>query len=275
MLVFSVHSATNCSRNSPAVRSQSFRIANMTRIESQPTIFSQSCRCLPMTSMRVSCSLIICASLSVLLVFSTPAQVLDLDTINDVLNSQSPEKRTLALPTSVNTTHLIDLPNVACVGFYGSNLALASCQDALSKISHDFNPLTFGMRKTGVFDVPLPTRYLSSMLPLNSFSTHILIHIDVLQPLFDDHLMNLMDVSHASSTDDGSCAIDVSPGAIIRPDVATMQQIWLVASLTIDKCIIRQDVTTGGIGYTGAPIVHSHCSEKSHHLLTWRIFRCS
>ena len=48
-----------------------------------------------------------------------------------------------------------------CSILYGRNLNLASCQNALAKISRITTPMTFGQRGTGDWDVILPRRYLS------------------------------------------------------------------------------------------------------------------
>jgi len=57
------------------------------------------------------------------------------------------------------------------------------------------------------------------------------------------------------------------PDGLGLPDAATSHQIALAATLTLDKCIIAQSPTTSGIGYTSAPIIHSHSAKIS---LTWR-----
>lgn len=77
--------------------------------------------------------------------------------------SQSAGFETLIL----NSTSLQDPASLAasytpeCTIAYGHNLDHASCNNALSKISQDTRPLTFGERRTGTWDVILPHRYLS------------------------------------------------------------------------------------------------------------------
>lgn len=93
-----------------------------------------------------------------------PAQLLPAHATNNMLTLQSLQNDTSALPASSNVTQLSNLPNVVCLDHFGSNLALVSCQNAVSKITHDDDPLTFGMRGKGNFDVPMPVRYLSGML---------------------------------------------------------------------------------------------------------------
>ena len=54
------------------------------------------------------------------------------------------------------------VPAVHCDGaIYKRDLRTASCLDALLTIPTDNDPLTFGTRGSGIFDVPLPHRWIS------------------------------------------------------------------------------------------------------------------
>lgn len=129
--------------------------------------FHLSCS-LPIKVMHLSCSLL-CTLLIILRVSCTPAQLLNVSSEHNVTTLLLPQNHTSALLNSINATQLDSGPEVSCSILLGRNLVLESCQNALSKIPHDIEPETFGMRFTGNFDVSLPLRFLSGMFPLRVF----------------------------------------------------------------------------------------------------------
>lgn len=119
--------------------------------------------------MQLSCSFFLCTLLIILRVSCTPAQLLNVSSEHNVTTFLLPQNHTSALLNSINATRLDTGPEVTCSILLGRNLVLESCQNALSKIPHDIEPETFGMRFTGNFDVSLPLRFLSGMFPLRIF----------------------------------------------------------------------------------------------------------
>ena len=66
------------------------------------------------------------------------------------------------LTLSSSAGNLTVNPAIRCDGgSYKRDLRTASCLDALLTIPNDPTPITFGTRGSGVFDVPLPHRWIS------------------------------------------------------------------------------------------------------------------
>ena len=113
-----------------------------------------TCRCFQSSNMRFCALYSLYLLLFVSAVFSVPS------TSSDGLNLVSTKNDTSA---SANVTRTDYLPIISCQYRQGGHPVLSSCQDALSNIAQDDSPLTFGLRGTGAFDIPLPLRYLSGM----------------------------------------------------------------------------------------------------------------
>ena len=77
-------------------------------------------------------------------------------TVFETSNTNNKSLQDLTVPVS---TYSPD-----CSVLYGGNLDLASCDNALEKISQVTTPMSFGERGMGTWNVVLPRRYLSGRL---------------------------------------------------------------------------------------------------------------
>lgn len=103
---------------------------------------------------------------------------------------------------------------------WGYDLDKASCEETWKKIPTDSHFFTYGARSRGVFDRPLPYRYLS---------------------------------------DDGLCAVDIYHMSRVFHDTATNHEISAAAKLILDKCVFRDPRRRGNVPIGGyLPYVGNH-----------------
>ena len=151
--------------------------------------------------------------------------------LNPVINlPASSNPSTLQLLNLSNTANDADLVNatsgvIRCLGKdFGYNLNKASCDEVWKKIPTDSGILSFGARRAGTFERPLPYRYLSGKISP--------VYLSSITPF----------TANSSHADDGLCAIDVDIMQNFDSDTATNHDISTAAKSVLDKCVFR-DVT--------------------------------
>ncbi|KAF6231455.1 hypothetical protein HO173_010416 [Letharia columbiana] len=112
----------------------------------------------------------------------------------------------LNLSSSANNLQLVNTTaneNIKCDGkYWGYHLNKASCEEAWNQMPTDNQFVSFGARRMGHFERPLPYRYLS---------------------------------------DDGLCAIDIDHMIKVVLDTATNHEISAAAKSILDKCVLRDE----------------------------------
>ena len=72
----------------------------------------------------------------------------------------------VSAPQSNGTSNIhLGFGSPTCRAEYGSNMSKASCLNAWQSIPPNLQKRRYGRRNEGVFDAPLPQRYLSCMHP--------------------------------------------------------------------------------------------------------------
>ena len=144
--------------------------------------------------------------------------------INTPVSSNSSTLQLLNLSNTPNDTDLVNANSgvIRCMGRdFGYNLNKTSCDEVWKKIPTDYEILSFGVRRVGTFERPLPYRYLSGEISPVYFSS--------ITPF----------AANSSHADDGLCAIDVDTMNNFDSDTATNHDISTAAKSVLNKCVFE------------------------------------